>query len=460
MSIILTKYKEKMERESEKKMESKSEQQKKFFEYKCFFTGHVSRDLTIPCTTQILQKLGIKQNDTNKYTETLIQELYNEIGLSHISKEPGGSMFNTAKNFSTLFKSQNSTEKIAFTGFVPPTEDGEMARQSLEESGVTLLFDYNKYLLLDPNNNKNPEIATILCLIDEEEKDRTFIIHQDQGLSVEFIDIEALRDSEFFMCSGYACQDVFVTTNEDGTKKYEKFFIDGIEYLFREAKKNETKTIFSLSAPQCIDEHGDKFRQFIDDGLIDIVFGNENEIKCLCEGYQTEELKQNINELLTEKSRNTTIVMTRGPKNPRIYHDGEMEEVEIHGLLQGEIVNTNGAGDAFASGFLYGLSQGLEYKECTELGHLISLGVLMQEGTALSERLAKQITTIYLRKKRYSQSTVDLVKEMVLNEYSYYNGSEEKEPNRTIQLTCRQEASRTQLPPQPSELTEENKVRT
>jgi len=444
-------------------MESKSEQQRRIFLYA---VGHASRDITMSCPTATLQKLGIRQNDTNKYTQDLMQTLEDEISLPRIIKQPGGSMFNTAKNLGTLFKSRESMEKIAFTGFVTRTKDGEMVRESLRESEVTLLFDNNEY--------NDTEIATILCLIDEIRSDRTFIIHQEQGLSVEFINIEALKNSEYFMCSGYACQDIFITTNEDGTEERKKF-INGARNLFQEAKDAGTKTIFSLSAPKCIDEHGEKFRQFIDDGLIDIVFGNESEFMHLYKEEKDSEQKDyeelsdeekelrftQINELLIEKSQNTTIVMTRGPENPRIYQNGIMEEVEIYGLNQEEIVNTNGAGDAFASGFLYGLSQGWEYTRCAELGHLVSLEVLMQEGTALSKILAKQIITEYLSEE-YSVSTVDSVKDMI--QACYNHNSEEKESEKKIHITtprstCRQEASKTQFSSQEPKPTK-NRVKT
>ena len=71
-------------------------------------------------------------------------------------------------------------------------------------------------------------------------------------------------------------------------------------------------------------------------------------------------------------SRPRTVVLTHGPKSTTVVTSDNVDSPKVfpvHALSDSEIVDTNGAGDAFAGGFLGGLVLGKRIDECVEAGH-------------------------------------------------------------------------------------------
>ena len=106
---------------------------------------------------------------------------------------------------------------------------------------------------------------------------------------------------------------------------------------------------FTLSDVFCIERHGDDFRRMVDDGTIDILFANENELLALC---QTDDLDAAI-----ERARKQVgvLIVTRSEKGAKAVYKNVHFDVAAQPV--DEIVDTTGAGDLFAAGVLYGLTQ-------------------------------------------------------------------------------------------------------
>jgi len=115
----------------------------------------------------------------------------------------------------------------------------------------------------------------------------------------------------------------------------------------------------SLSDPFCVDRYRDEFRDLVK-GHIDILFANEEEIKSL---YQVD----HFDDALQHVRKDCKIAaLTRGPSGAVIVSG---EEVHVVGAAPVEkVVDTTGAGDLFAAGFLYGYTHGYSLADSARIG--------------------------------------------------------------------------------------------
>lgn len=137
------------------------------------------------------------------------------------------------------------------------------------------------------------------------------------------------------------------------------------------AHSHGREVTLSLSDSFCVDRHREDFLNLLSDH-IDIVFGNDAE---LCSLYQTETLEQAI-ESVRQVCR--IAVITKGAGGSVIVTESERVEVPAFGVPH--LVDTTGAGDMYAAGFLYGYTQQRPFGECGRLGSLAASEVISHVG--------------------------------------------------------------------------------
>src|ERR1043165_1427874 len=116
------------------------------------------------------------------------------------------------------------------------------------------------------------------------------------------------------------------------------------------ARRAGRKVAFTLSDTFCIDRHRDGFNQLIDGGRIDILFANEAEIQALAGVPHFETAVASV------KDKVGLLVVTRSEKGAIAVAGTERAEVGAEPVEA--VVDTTGAGDLFAAGFLAGQAQG------------------------------------------------------------------------------------------------------
>ena len=131
------------------------------------------------------------------------------------------------------------------------------------------------------------------------------------------------------------------------------------------------KVALSLSDAFCVERHRAEFRALIAGG-IDILFANEDEI---CSLYETADFDRACKAVLEECQ---LAALTMGPKGSLIVTNGKV--IEIAASKTGKVVDTTGAGDLYAAGFLFGLSQGFEPERCGKLGSLAAAEIISHIG--------------------------------------------------------------------------------
>ena len=148
------------------------------------------------------------------------------------------------------------------------------------------------------------------------------------------------------------------------------------------AGKNGRTTALTLSDSFCVDRHRDSFLDLIRNG-VDLLFANEAELLSL---YQTTDLSAAIAQVRQDcpisavtRSEHGSVVVTRDGIHP------------IAAVPVDTVVDTTGAGDLYAAGFLFGMASKLELAECARLGHIAAAEVISHIGARPVRKLSELI---------------------------------------------------------------------
>jgi len=137
------------------------------------------------------------------------------------------------------------------------------------------------------------------------------------------------------------------------------------------AHQYDRQVSLTLSDSFCVDRHRADFRALISDE-IDILFGNEAELLALYETdtfeFAVTQLRQDCSVAAITRSELGSVVVTK---------DGV---VEVAAQPVDQVIDTTGAGDLYAAGFLYGYTRGMNLHTCATLGHIAAAEVISHVG--------------------------------------------------------------------------------
>ena len=270
----------------------------------------------------------LEKNSINKGSMSLVDyDVANRIGdeVDIVKTISGGSVANSI----VCIAQQNL--KTVFIGKVNQDELGEKFAKGLAEENVE--FKITKSLA-----NKHTARCIILVSPDAERTMNTYL-GVSQELTEEDVDLNIIEESSILYLEGYLW-------DLDNAKK-------AIKKSISTAINSETKIAFSISDAFCVDRFREEFIDLVNNSA-DIIFANESEIKSL---FETNELNDAIKKCQDTKK---IFALTLGDKGAKIIYKNEI--VDIKPEVIDKLVDTTGAGDLFAAGFLtqYIKSQDLE----------------------------------------------------------------------------------------------------
>tara|TARA_B100001113_G_scaffold137350_1_gene112723 strand:- start:8085 stop:9077 length:993 start_codon:yes stop_codon:yes gene_type:complete len=304
--------------------------------YDCLFIGNAIIDVVSEVSFDFLEKQKIDVGSWRPVSINEINELQEK--MTDIIIASGGSAANSAVGFSLL--GGNS----AFIGRVKKDDFGSIYIKDLKEANVDFM-----------SNPINSGEETGRCLVyvspDAQRSMRTYL-GAASNLSPENLDIKVFENSEIVYMEGYLWDEPIAK------EAYKK--------AFDISKQLEMKSAFSLSDKFCVEKWRDEFRNLSEN--TDIVFGNEEEIMTL---YDTNILSNAISAASNELN---LCIITRGDKGSIIVSSDGVEEIPSY--VCENVIDTTGAGDLFAAGFLYGLSINLRLYECAKLGSFCASNVI------------------------------------------------------------------------------------
>lgn len=146
------------------------------------------------------------------------------------------------------------------------------------------------------------------------------------------------------------------------------------------AHANGRKVALSLSDPFCVERHRDTFLELIAE-RVDILFANEVEIMSLFQAETFEEAASRVSAFVE------VAALTRSAAGSVIVAGGEKITVAAEPVAR--VVDTTGAGDMYAAGFLYGFTQGRSMSECARFGGICAAEIISHMGARPETSLAE-----------------------------------------------------------------------
>ena len=293
--------------------------------------GNAMVDAIIPSDKEEVQKHNINRDSMNLIDE----ELKNKLHQDYLIKEMvgGGSLGNSMFGI-TSFGGNGS-----FIGKIKNDDVGIFLQKDMVREGLKFPLGFT-----------SPDISTGCCTIFvEEDGTRTMCTFLGAGSSINPDDIQANQ----IMGHKIAYLEGYLWDNENAKKAMKK--------MVDICKEDDQKIAFTLSDLFCVDRHRNSFGELIKDD-VDILFGNEEEI---CSMIKSTSLNDGID---YAKSLSASTIITLAEKGSLIVNNNEV--IEIPPIIVNKVVDTTGAGDLFASGFLYGFCQNKDLKTC---GHIASV---------------------------------------------------------------------------------------
>lgn len=156
--------------------------------------------------------------------------------------------------------------------------------------------------------------------------------------------------------------------------------IDALRRAMTVAHGAGRRVAFSLSDPFCVERHRDEFLDLIG-RQVDIVFANEAEVISLTEAASFDEAVEVM------AGRCEVAALTRGPKGSVVVTGNSV--IEVPAMPVDEVVDTTGAGDLYAAGFLYGLTRSRDLRTCGSLGSVAAAEVISHVGARPEASLAE-----------------------------------------------------------------------
>jgi len=288
-------------------------------------------------TREGLDKGSMRLIDTEEATR-----LYDHMGPAR--EISGGSAANTAAGVAAL------GGRAGFIGQVAPDQLGDIFRHDIRSAGVE--FE-------TPANDVGVPTARSMVLVtpDAQRTMNTFL-GAAQHLPPQALDRAQIEGAAILYLEGYLWD-----------PEVPRAAMEQAIAISREAGR---KVAFSLSDSFCVDRHRDGFLALIDSGRVDILFANEAEIVALA---GADALDGAIAEFAPKVP---VLVVTRGEEGALAVQGGERVDVPAEAVEK--IVDTTGAGDLFASGFLAGMAKGDSLERSLRLGALAAAEVISHYG--------------------------------------------------------------------------------
>ena len=275
--------------------------------------GNAIVDLIAEVDDSYLEKNSINKGSMSLVDYDVANKIGNEVDI--VKTISGGSVANSI----VCIAQQNL--KTVFIGKVNQDELGEEFAKGLAEENVE--FKITKSLA-----NKHTARCIILVSTDAERTMNTYL-GVSQELTEEDVDLNIIEESSILYLEGYLW-------DLDNAKK-------AIKKSISTAINSETKIAFSISDAFCVDRFREEFIDLVNNSA-DIIFSNESEIKSL---FETNELNDAIKKCQDTKK---IFAVTLGDKGAKIIYKNEV--IDIKAEVINKLVDTTGAGDLFAAGFL------------------------------------------------------------------------------------------------------------
>ena len=303
--------------------------------------GNAIVDVIAPVDEAFIDEWSIERDAMSLIDEDRAEAL---TGAADGEEHSGGSGANTVAGIASF------GARTAFIGKVANDRLGEVFRSDMTGSGIP----FNTTPLVD-----GPATARSIIFVTPggARSMNTFL-----GASVMFnaadVDEQMVAEAGILYLEGYLFD----------REEAKTAFVHASEV----AAKAGRKVSLTLSDSFCVDRHRDSFRHLIKNH-VDILFSNEAELLAL---YETDNFDAAVEQL---REDSPLAAVTRSEKGSTVIAQGQ-DIIHVNAEPVDKVVDTTGAGDQYAAGFLFGLSRALPLDQCAWLGHIAAAEVISHYG--------------------------------------------------------------------------------
>lgn len=321
-------------------------------QYDVLCIGNAIVDIIARCDEAFLTDNGIIKGAMNLIDAERAELLYSRMGPA--IEASGGSAGNTAAGVASF------GARAAYFGKVSSDHLGTIYTHDIRAQGVA--FDTR------PLTGEPPTARSMIFVTPDGERSMNTYLGACVELGPEDVEAEKASGAKVTYFEGYLW---------DPPRAKE-----AIRMAARHAHAAGNEVSMTLSDPFCVDRYRDEFLDLMRSGTVDIVFANESELKSL---YQTSSFEAGLDQI----RRDCKVAAVTRSERGSVVVRGE-ETVPIKAIEIAELVDTTGAGDLYAAGFLYGYTAGRSLADCGALGSLAAGLVIQQIGPRPRQNLLEE----------------------------------------------------------------------
>jgi len=305
--------------------------------------------MTVLENDSFFKTMNLPKGSTQFIDKERLPEILRLLANMDTKRVPGGSSANTIRALAHM------GINTGYIGKVGHDETGDFYRNSMYSLGIDAHFRYSDF----PSG-----IASTYISADGE---RSFIDYLGAAATLESSDIDAdvLKGYNYLYIEGYLVQNH-----------------DMISHVMELAKSHQIKICMDMSSYNVVAADLDFFKMLINN-YVDIVFANEQEASAYTQ--------KGVEEALDELGKHCEIAIVKVGSKGSYIRKGR-NTIHVDPDFVEHPIDTNGAGDYYAAGFLSGLLKGYSLEVCGRLGSLLSKNIINVVGTALSEEQWEQVT--------------------------------------------------------------------
>ncbi|MCG2839903.1 adenosine kinase [Sandaracinobacter sp. RS1-74] len=325
-------------------------------QYDVLAIGNAIVDVIASHPDSFLESNGIPKGTMRLISAEEASALYAKMGPGR--EISGGSAANTAAGVATL------GGRAAFVGRVSNDQLGKVFAHDIRAAGV----DYRT-----PAAEGGPPTGQCLIVVSPDaQRTMSTYLGSCQEVDETDVDAEMVKAARLIYFEGYLWDPPAP--------------IRAIRKAKAIARETGRKVALTLSDVFCVEGHREDFREMMQSGAVDIVFANENEAKSL---FQTDSVEAAVEGLAALVP---LAVLTRSEKGAIVVNGVGREEVPVTPAAR--VLDTTGAGDLFAAGFLTGYAQGRGLRDCAVMGTIAAAEIIEHYGARPEADLQARVKAV------------------------------------------------------------------
>ena len=303
--------------------------------------GNAIVDVLAHADDQFINETGLTKGTMSLIDEETAESVYTKMGPG--IECSGGSAANTIAGLASLGADG------AFIGKVKDDQLGGVFRHDITSMGIA----YNTA----PDTDGASTARCMIHVTPDAQRTMQTYLGACVNLGPDDIDEHMISISQVTYLEGYLW---------DPPRAKEAFI-----KAAKAAEQAGRQVALSLSDPFCVDRHREEFLDLVDNH-VNILFANEDEIKSL---YQVDEFDDALQQV---RGHCDIAALTRSSQGSVVVAGDEVHVLDAEKVV--DVVDTTGAGDAYAAGFLYGLTQGEDIAICGRMGGILAAEIISHYG--------------------------------------------------------------------------------